>query len=444
MKALDFQDFKPEDRLEFSLDGAFTLQAKLEDALAPFLHALETYADGWMPDVVGGKHLRKYARAAVWTALEEKRGQKSTAIGLYRTKWPPLDMTLRLRFSLPSPSLRVSLRIQPLSMFAEPERCRNFVDMVREWASHHPTPHASAHSMADDNLAGVPYFGRDEDSSWRNGFDKVYEVSWLNVFGPKLVETVGRERVLSTPAHRVEALPDGSILLVTWPTVADFASDEARVAQARAHVHLRPDLDFDTVLRTLRDRSAALAPVEPRFHPDLAPLLARVVDRMATHERQRKIAELNAFQPPVPEEWLPAALPLDVENPERVRSSYADLSESLVAALHTSVPSLFDATPESLTDLDFHFWRENFPERYTRELIDEHTAPAVGAYLGGVLVRRLGGQWLPRQKLEESQVRVGNRVWLPFLRARRYLRSRQSLLDCSLTQFFREVERHRG
>jgi len=61
-----------------------------------------------------------------------------------------------------------------------------------------------------------------------------------------------------------------------------------------------------------------------------------------------------------------------------------------------------------------------------------------------VLVRNLGGQWIPRQKLEEAQVRVGNRVWLPFLRARRYMRSCQSLLDFSLTQLYREAERHRG
>ncbi|RKH92674.1 hypothetical protein D7Y27_43480, partial [Corallococcus sp. AB004] len=118
--------------------------------------------------------------------------------------------------------------------------------------------------------------------------------------------------------------------------------------------------------------------------------------------------------------------------------------EGLVAALHTKVPSIMAATPESLTDLDFHFWRENFPERYKRDLIDGHTAPAVGAYLGDVLVKHLNGEWLPRRKLEESQVRVGQRVWLPFLRARRYMQSRQSLLDSSLTQFFREAERHRA
>ena len=354
------------------------------------------------------------------------------------------SLTLYLGLTTPQSSLSLNLQVQPLSYFDEPERCRMFVDMVRDWAVTYPGPYAMAHSVADDQLSGAPHFGRDDEATLRDGFDKVYEVCWLNVFGPKLVESVGRERMLSTPAHLVEELPNGSILLVLRPTAADFASDEARVAQARAHVHLRPDLDFDTVLRTLRARSAALVPVEPRFHPDLAPLLSRLPDEFAISERQQKIAELNAFRPPDPEEWLPVPLPSDVENPERTRSDYGDLSESLVAALHTKVPSIMEETPQSLTDLDFYFWRENFPERYTRDLIDEHTAQALGAFLGGVLVRRLGGTWVPRQKLEESQVRVGKRVWLPFLRARRYMQSRQSLLDSSLTQFFREAERHRG
>ncbi|MCP3058109.1 hypothetical protein LXT21_04875 [Myxococcus sp. K38C18041901] len=215
------------------------------------------------------------------------------------------------------------------------------------------------------------------------------------------------------------------------------------MVQARAHVHLRPDLDFDTVLRTLRERRAALVPVEPCFHPDVAPFLSRLPDEFAISERQRKIAEFNAFRPPVPDEWLPVALPSDVVNPERVHESYGDLSEGLVAALHTKVPSIMDETAESLTDLDFYFWRDNFPERHTRELIDSHTAPALGAYLGDVLVRRLGGTWVLRQKMEESQVRVEKRVWLPFLRARRYMQSRESLLEYSLTQFFKEAERYR-
>jgi hypothetical protein len=131
-----------------------------------------------------------------------------------------------------------------------------------------------------------------------------------------------------------------------------------------------------------------------------------------------------------------------VTDPKAACEHYSLLAEYLVALLHSKVPSVFEQTPESLTDVDFQFWHENFPEVFERHNIDQRAVPAVGGYLGEVLVRRLGGQWLPRKKLEEAQVRVGNRVWLPFVRAHRYMRSRQSLLDSSLTQLYRVAERH--
>jgi len=123
---------------------------------------------------------------------------------------------------------------------------------------------------------------------------------------------------------------------------------------------------------------------------------------------------------------------------------YGDLSEHLVALLHTKVPSVFEETPLSLTEVDYQFWHEEFPRVFERYDIDAHAVPAIGAYLGQVLVRNLGGQWIPRQKLEEAQVRVGKRVWLPFVRAHRYMRTCQSLLDYSLTQLYRTAERHRS
>ncbi len=444
MRVLNVHDSRPEDSLWFEFNGIFDPRAARETELEPLVLALEEHADGWMPDVVEGKRRRKYARAAIWKSQEEARHERGTTIGLYRANWPALDMTLRQWFPPLPPQLNITLKVKPLSLFSEVERCRHFVEMVRTWASRYPVPHAVAHSSDDMELAGFPDFGRDDDTRRREGFDKIYEVCWLNVFGPRLVETVGRERMLSTPAWRVEELPNGCVLLVIRPTVTDFASEEARLAQARAHVHLRPDLDFDTVLRTLRGRSAMLAPVQPHFPPDMEPLLSRVVDRVASHKRQRKIAELNTWQPPEPEEWRPAssALPPDVEDTARTREQYSTLAEHLVALLHSEVPSVFEATPASLTDVDFYFWREEFPTSRPRESIDERAVPAIGAYLGEVMVRNLGGQWIPRQKLEEAQVLVGHRVWLPFARARHYMRSRQALLDYSLTQLYRVAERH--
>src|SRR5215217_488736 len=443
MNGTEKHESNTDDRLRLSFEASFEQAVDLAQALEPLLKVLETHAGAWMPEVVEGKRRYAYSRASVLKALNEKRGKKSMSVGLSRVTWPSLDMSIRLSLPPSAPRLYVWVSVQPLSVFSEAVRCIEFVDLVRTWASRYPVTGAAANSLAEDQLAEASRLGHDVEASARNEGDRIQEVSWLNVFGPKLVESVGRERMLSTPAHLVEELPDGSVLLVLSPTAAEFTSEEARLVQARAHVHLRPDLDFDTVLRTLRERSAALVPVGPCFHPDVAPFLSRLPDEFAISERQGKIAELNAFRPPEPEEWLPVGLPSDVEDPEHVLTSYGDLSEGLVAGLHTKVPSIMDETPESLTDLDHYFWREHFPERYSRELIDSHTAPALGAFLGDVLVRRLGGAWVPRRKMEESQVRVGKRVWLPFLRARRYMQSRQSLLDYSLTQFFKEAERHR-
>jgi hypothetical protein len=446
MKRLNIFDMKPEDELTFSFKAGFDPQVSLKHGLKPFLHALETYADAWMPEVVQGKRLRNYSRAALLDVVEKEWDEGYASIGLYRKQWPGLSSILRLKAPPRPPALYFGSSIKPLSVFAEAEPCRRLVDLVRAWAAHYPVTHARASSLAEDQLSGAPYYGRDMNTPGAGVFDKVYEVSWLNVFGPELVETLGRERVLSTPAHLVEELPHGAILLVTWPIAADFACDEARQAQARAHAHLRPDLDPATLLRTLRERSAILAPVEPRFPPELAPLLTRVVDSVHISERQRKIAELNAWRPEEPDEWLPeeAALPPDVKDVDFVRGQYDDLAEGLVAILHTEVPSVFEASPASLTDVDAHFWCEDFLRNRRPGVIDEHLMPAVGAYLGEVLVKHLGGQWIPRKKLEESQVRVGKRVWLPFLRAHRYLRSRQALLDFNLTRLFLAARQHRA
>ncbi|WP_163786738.1 hypothetical protein [Myxococcus vastator] len=156
----------------------------------------------------------------------------------------------------------------------------------------------------------------------------------------------------------------------------------------------------------------------------------------------QQLVTVDAVRAQQMEEWLPveAASNCDVEDAAGVVEHYSLLAEYLVALLHVPVPSVFESTPKSLADIDAHFWEENFPESFERWKIDESTVPLVGAFLGEVLVRRLGGQWVPRARLEESQVRVGDSVCLPFVRAYRYMRSRQALREHSLSQFYVEAE----
>ena len=94
----------------------------------------------------------------------------------------------------------------------------------------------------------------------------------------------------------------------------------------------------------------------------------------------------------------------------------------------------------SLPVVDAYLWHRRFAE-YPREKLEQHLIPAVGAYLGKALVYGLGGRWVPRKKLEEAQIVVGERAWLPFLRARRLLETVDSIFTHSMTQLYAVAER---
>lgn len=47
---------------------------------------------------------------------------------------------------------------------------------------------------------------------------KVKYIYWVNFFGPKLVQKIGREKLLSAPSWKTEELKDGGILLMLGPT----------------------------------------------------------------------------------------------------------------------------------------------------------------------------------------------------------------------------------
>jgi len=217
------------------------------------------------------------------------------------------------------------------------------------------------------------------------------------------------------------------------------------VAQAKALVHLRPHLSYDAVLAKLRQRSLRFIPVEKDWDPDIAPMLERTLEHFFVNELNLRIAEYNKLRPPPPSEWLPlaSARPPDVDDVEKAVGHYEGLlAEKLAALLHEDVPEVMDGTPESLPAVDAYLWHRGFAS-YERDKVDGMLVPAVGAYLGKALVQHLGGRWVPRCNLDEAQVIAGDRAWLPFLRARHHLQSQQSAFTHSLTQLYREAERHR-
>lgn len=404
---------------------------------------MEALADaGLTPDGIGTTRTKKYSAASLKQAIDSRKGNQ-LSLWLVRRANPVFE--LNLKFNENDERIGLVARADiPMDYFADRnhglERSAAVVRLFRAWTQHDDPIYGWAHSSADTTL------GSDPLKTKLYAEPAASEPYWLNVYGAKLVQALGRERVLLMPAHFIEPLPDGGVLFTTSASPADFASEESRRAQARVMAHLLPDISYEAELARLMKRSTLLAPVEAKWDPDIADLIEKIVDFMGFSQRQQETAKWNQYRPPNVTEWIPTAeaLPSDVKDERAAVREYEELYvEQLLTLIHKEVPADIRNQPEALPSVDFHFWQNRYPEFFRRKDIDEALIPAIGSYIGRMIVRQLGGRWVPRRNLDETQVVVRDRAWLPFLRARNYMKSTQSIVDHSLTQFFRDIERHR-
>ena len=117
---------------------------------------------------------------------------------------------------------------------------------------------------------------------------------------------------------------------------------------------------------------------------------------------------------------------------------YTAYAQSFTGWFGPQIKEKIDFSPRWLHYIDAHFWAAtSIPS-----MLHSQYLPYVGAYLGEIIIRHLGGRWVPRENIEEAQIVVGDRVWLPFLRAKHALQSKDAALDYSLIKFYRMVERY--
>jgi hypothetical protein len=436
-------EWNKEDFLLLELDSPLSPLDRGHAGLDEVLDFVESLDVRLRPDQVELSRKRKYSRQLLHEKLPECRFMVGTNIFLARSR--PPDLHLRFCFLdkvHQETRFELKLDIKPFSIFQDEDQAEEyahqFVSLVRAFAHRFPLNGGMAHSFID-------YFVVEEERRMRHEEPALVpeQVYWLNVYGPRLVEQLGRQRVLSTPCAHLEALPGGAVLWLTRPTPADFDSEEARLAQARALVHLRPELKLEEVLATLRQRSLIFTPLPLQFDEDVADILRWEVEDKGLVRQRQLVERFNAYHPPPVSEWLPAARcpSPDVEDVRSTIAAYEEqCAEQLIALLHKDVPSIMDGTPEALPRVDFHLWHEG----WGRRLPDEEKQlliPALGAWLGMHLVHSLGGRWVPRRELDETAVVLGDRAWLPFLRARHALQGPEAPLDFSCTQLFRLARR---
>ena len=262
-----------------------------------------------------------------------------------------------------------------------------------------------AHIAADVSLAKEP----NVRNAWAP--KRVHQAYWLTILGAAMVEDLGPEHVDATPAHRIEKVRDGSVLIVTTDDPATALSHEAREAQARAFAHLTKR-DAAVVLPQLLERSSVLMKEQPEV-----PAPAATVT-----------------------EWRAVSASDVPDEPAAIRRYIAD-AEKYVSGFHDEIANLVAADARSLPAIDEHFLERDY-WGHDAKLLEDKFVPTLGAHLGRLLVDELGGRWVPRQNRDETQVVIGDRAWLPFLRVKHFIQSREAARAHSLTAFFRAAKDH--
>jgi hypothetical protein len=374
----------------------------------------------------------KYAFAALWKEWQAKRGDSVSFLAKDRPElYFNISREQRGKRRLSTLESRL-----PLQRLANASIANELVGWFDQVARATEVSYGFSHP-AFDRMLGV----RDES---RPPDDRPPEQAWwLNVLGPRMVQKIGVERVSSTPASTLRALAHGAYLVVTSSSPLEVTSEDARVEQTRVLTHWNPKLQQGTVLEDLLERSRRSAPVERDWDRDLEKLLEHTLLMVPLEQRRARERELNDYRPPPVNESRPApeALPADLDE-ATADERYAGMSEDLFIFLHKQIKSDDRDQPEWLLELDRYFWSHASQVFRDPGKVDALLVPAIGAHLGKMLVEHLDGKWIPRRALDESQVLVGDRVYLPFLRARHFAHSKTSVLDHSLTKFFREAERH--
>ncbi len=101
----------------------------------------------------------------------------------------------------------------------------------------------------------------------------------------------------------------------------------------------------------------------------------------------------------------------------------------LVVYLHTEIDNLHEYSRASLKSLDDYLRNRPQAGQYSTDHLIKEFIPALGAYLGQVVVKRLSASWASGSPLMRSTVKIRDRRLYPFRHAYRVVYQDQSLVQ---------------
>lgn len=281
--------------------------------------------------------------------------------------------------------------------FEDEERVEEFTDFVAELCHEFPIRFGGA-APRDDWLAKnwqVERYPDGRETSRSLGLTLegcLPGVYWMTIFGARAVAHFGRKKLERLPIHRVLDLSDGGLALV----LRQHPFKPAQPARLR----------HDAQIIELLGREYFFNVKAPQ--KDCRPVPGITLPKPSEEEDD----EENGAQLEAEFEGFERQTAL---NPEGQPAKHPrEMAENIVVYFHGKVPEVFDSSRDSLQALDEYFAAHPQVVEYTREHLFKELIPALGSYLGAVLVKRLGGKWIKRQPILKSSVKVKTMELAPF------------------------------
>jgi len=307
--------------------------------------------------------------------------------------------------------------------------------------------------MLDDDFRFPPKRSRNEPRSFPrapvppSAPPPLHDVWWYMVFGREWIDALGRGRILSAPAHRVEEVGSECIIVQAWPEAGDYLTESGRETQAQLLHHLNPDIGLDEARDRYELRHYEREEVKPDWDPDLDGLLHLVANwELDPRNRSLTFARWNEHScPPVTEVCGLADAPSTAQPASLVSAELRDDAETAMVRISRCLPHGRYHEPHDLPLVDFVVWLIEVAEPF---VFPKESCEIIGrglaVHLGELLVEHLGGSWMVSKDPADTYVRIGAHAWFPFRRTKNALQSKSAAIDYSLTKFWCEAARTAG
>lgn len=299
--------------------------------------------------------------------------------------------------------------------FTGPEQVETWIGFVAGLCGRFPVIYGVAYD-GDDKDAKHKFFGKDQYSEFTEMLGVKIDhclppMGWMTVFGRALVDHFGRETLTGLPSYRAVDLGNGGLLLVAGANPFEPGQAERLARDEAAMDILGRDYFFDLrdlykVCRAIPNVTGGGRAAEPE--DDQYP----VGDETASADQDQ---DFGLTEDGIDELFAGYETQLIRNIDEKPTTDFDDLAETVVVTLGDEVAEVYAFSRASLKALDRYLERHDFAEEYKYEFLITVYIPAFGAYVGQVLVRQLGGEWVvDEENLTRSTVTVGKRSFTSF------------------------------